>query len=192
MDRAVWVCCRRGSGNREMWTHSGIVTVPPSKSAMITSNWKKETIIFTSAYDTIWATFDPHICLGLKNWVENKLRLVLWRRGNQDLFFLLREEQSFFKPIPITDNWKTHQFLRFRAEEGIHTNNERCGAAQNFEKFSRQDGNISETERKHRKWHVFELKCSKESVRKWWGETHLYLRGNIMARSPRQASDSLW
>lgn len=40
MDSAVWVCCRSGSGSREMWTHSGMVTVPPSKSAMITSNWK--------------------------------------------------------------------------------------------------------------------------------------------------------
>ena len=39
MERAVWVCCRRGSGSREMWTHSGMVTVPPSRSAMITSNW---------------------------------------------------------------------------------------------------------------------------------------------------------
>lgn len=38
MERAVWVCCRRGSGSREMWTHSGMVTVPPSRSAMITSN----------------------------------------------------------------------------------------------------------------------------------------------------------
>lgn len=40
MESTVWVCWRSGSGSREMWTHSGIVTVPPSRSAMITSNWK--------------------------------------------------------------------------------------------------------------------------------------------------------
>lgn len=52
MDSAVWVCCRSGSGSRETWTHSGMVTVPPSKSAMITSNWK-------TTYHTSW--YEQHI-----------------------------------------------------------------------------------------------------------------------------------
>lgn len=42
MDRAVWVCCSSGSGSREMCTHSGMVTVPPSRSAMITSSCEEE------------------------------------------------------------------------------------------------------------------------------------------------------
>lgn len=42
MERAVWVCCSSGSGSSEMWTHSGMVTVPPSRSAMITSSYEEK------------------------------------------------------------------------------------------------------------------------------------------------------
>lgn len=40
-DRAAWVCCNTGSGSTDKWMHSGIFIVPPSKSAIITSNWWK-------------------------------------------------------------------------------------------------------------------------------------------------------
>jgi hypothetical protein len=53
MERAVWVCCKRGSGSREMWTHSGMVTVPPSRSAMITSNCRTHTDGSVSAISLI-------------------------------------------------------------------------------------------------------------------------------------------
>lgn len=37
-DRAAWVCCNTGSGSTDKWMHSGIFIVPPSKSAIMTSN----------------------------------------------------------------------------------------------------------------------------------------------------------
>lgn len=39
MDRAVCVWCNTGSGSMDKWMHSGIFIVPPSRSAIITSNW---------------------------------------------------------------------------------------------------------------------------------------------------------
>lgn len=43
MEMAVCVWWRSGSGSRDMWTHSGMVTVPPSRSAMITSSCEYNT-----------------------------------------------------------------------------------------------------------------------------------------------------
>lgn len=40
MERASRVCWSSGSGSREICTHSGTVTVPPSRSAITTSSWK--------------------------------------------------------------------------------------------------------------------------------------------------------
>lgn len=39
MLRTLWVWLCRGSGRGGMCTHSGTVTVPPSRSATITSSW---------------------------------------------------------------------------------------------------------------------------------------------------------
>lgn len=40
MERASRVCWSKGSGSREICTHSGTFTVPPSRSAITTSSWK--------------------------------------------------------------------------------------------------------------------------------------------------------
>lgn len=37
-DRVDCVWCNKGSGSKDRWIHSGIFIVPPSRSAMITSN----------------------------------------------------------------------------------------------------------------------------------------------------------
>lgn len=42
MERASRVCWSSGSGSREICTHSGTFTVPPSRSAITTSSWKQQ------------------------------------------------------------------------------------------------------------------------------------------------------
>lgn len=47
---------------------------------------------------------------------------------------------------------RTHQFLCLRTEEGINTDDEGGGGAQDLQKLPRQDGNVGEAERDtHRK-----------------------------------------
>lgn len=99
---------------------------------------------------------------------------------------------------------ETHQLLCLRAEEGIDTDDEGGGGAQDLQQFPRQDGNVGKAERDTNRndiqhiWHMCVLRLgaprytpegSGEGQRRG---SHLYLRGNMMASSPRQASVSLW
>lgn len=67
-DSAVCVWCNRGSGSRDKWMHSGIFIVPPSRSAMMTSNW----------WARVTRQTDKHLLRGritASSWVQKPPRL---------------------------------------------------------------------------------------------------------------------
>lgn len=108
MDSAVWVCCRSGSGSRETWTHSGMVTVPPSKSAMITSNWK--TTHHTSRYEQHISSLSRAACYRIIGCIGRSWGISVWNQNTAGHFHQMLI--SLFLPSWCADSNYYYQILQ--------------------------------------------------------------------------------
>lgn len=95
MESTVWVCWRSGSGSREMWTHSGMVTVPPSRSAMITSNWKTHvnTLFISETSDKKYSSMTHTLITATERQIQTKSSLSTAAHYNKTVTFLCRRQE---------------------------------------------------------------------------------------------------
>lgn len=113
MDSAFWVLCNRGSGSWERCIHSGILIVPPSRSAMITSSCKQKP--------------KPNQKLPNESW-SNVTRI--WPPVLQQI-----EKCLSVKP------W-AHQLLDLALEHGVHSDDKGRRRAQHLQQSRWEDGNV--------------------------------------------------
>lgn len=86
-----------------------------------------------------------------------------------------------------------HQLLGLCLESSVDADDEGRGSAEDLQELRRQDGHVGEA--------ATGLDSAQQAPRgqgrpgawgQWGQEGHLYLRGKSRAKSPRQASESLW